>query len=54
MNDILENIEEGKLFKFGEEIFKFIEFCGNEIVVENFFGGIETKPVEILDNSTII
>jgi hypothetical protein len=54
MNDILENIEEGTFFKFGNEIFKFLEFCGNEIVVQDFMGEIDTKPVEILYNSNII
>ena len=46
---ILENIEDGMIFRFYKDYWKFIEHSGNDIVVENSDGKIEVKPVEFLD-----
>jgi len=52
LKNILEILEEGMTFTFyettRERLWKFIEFCGEDIVVENPDGEIVSKPIDFL------
>lgn len=57
IDSILEVIESNMNFRLWDgdifsvsEPWKFIEFSGNDLIVENPFGEIETKPVEFIEN----
>lgn len=56
IDNILEVIESNMNFRIWNgnvlsvsEPWRFIEFSGNDLVVENPFGEIETKPVEFIE-----